>query len=437
MARIEKTVFISYRHTNVAWAVAIFQDLTQRGYDVFLDYTGIASGDFERVILENIRARAHFLVLLTPSALEGCGDPSDWLRREIEAALKSRRNIVPLMLEGFDFGTRAITRQLTGKLAVLKQYNALRVPPDYFSEAMVRLRDGFLNVPLNAVLHPESLAAKLAATKQREAAAKVPTVTKKELTAEQWFERGFNAGDIDDKMRFYSEAIRLNPRFGDALRNRGVTRAQKGDLEGALEDFNLAIRFAPRDAELFYCSAMARRDKGDLEGALKDYNAAIRLKPDYPDVLIDLGNLLRKLGDPDGALQHYNWAIRLEPDSAVAFNNRGALRSDQGDLEGATEDYAEAIRLNPDNPNHFFNRGGARREKGDVEGALRDYDEAIRLKPDFAGALLNRGVVREDKGDLKGALRDYDEAIRLKPDYADAVENREGLLKAIAERSRS
>jgi hypothetical protein len=70
MERIEKTVFLSYRRTNIPWALAIFQNLTQHGYDVFFDYNGIASGDFERVILGNITARAHFLVLLTPSALE-------------------------------------------------------------------------------------------------------------------------------------------------------------------------------------------------------------------------------------------------------------------------------------------------------------------------------------------------------------------------------
>jgi hypothetical protein len=73
------------------------------GYDVFLDYNGLGSGDFERVTTQNIKARAHFLVLLTPSALERCHDPSDWLRREIETALANQRNIIPLLLEGFDF----------------------------------------------------------------------------------------------------------------------------------------------------------------------------------------------------------------------------------------------------------------------------------------------------------------------------------------------
>ena len=55
MARVEKTVFISYRRTNAPWALAIFQNLHNNGYDVFFDYEGIASGDFEGVILGNIR----------------------------------------------------------------------------------------------------------------------------------------------------------------------------------------------------------------------------------------------------------------------------------------------------------------------------------------------------------------------------------------------
>ncbi len=120
MERVEKTIFLSYRRTNAFGALAIFQNLTQHGFDVFFDFNGLASGDFERVIVENIKARAHFLVLLTPSALERCHDPGDWLRREIETALANRRNIVPLLLEGFDFRAPDISRQLTGSLAPLK-----------------------------------------------------------------------------------------------------------------------------------------------------------------------------------------------------------------------------------------------------------------------------------------------------------------------------
>jgi len=97
MGHVGKTVFISYRRTNVSWALPVFQNLTNHGFDVFMDYTGTASGsgDFERVMHGNINSRAHFLVLLTPSALDRCSEPADWLRREIEAAISIERNIVP------------------------------------------------------------------------------------------------------------------------------------------------------------------------------------------------------------------------------------------------------------------------------------------------------------------------------------------------------
>jgi len=176
MARIAKTVFISYRRLDIAWALAVFQNLTHYGFDVFFDYSGIASGDFERVILENIKARAHFIVLLTPGALDRCSDPADMFRREIEAALGSQRNIVPLMLEGFDFSTPKIASQLTGTLAALKRYNGLPIHAAYFDEAMVRLREKYLNVPLETVLHPVSPFAEQAAKEQQQAAARTPAV---------------------------------------------------------------------------------------------------------------------------------------------------------------------------------------------------------------------------------------------------------------------
>src|SRR3974390_3543477 len=128
MGRIDKTVFISYRRRDEPWALAVFADLTHNGYDVFIDYAGIGAGSFETAILENIKARAHFLVLLTPTALERINNESDWMRREIEAAIDSQRNIVPLMLAGFNFATPDTKRQLSGKLASLLKYNGLSIP---------------------------------------------------------------------------------------------------------------------------------------------------------------------------------------------------------------------------------------------------------------------------------------------------------------------
>jgi tetratricopeptide (TPR) repeat protein len=321
------------------------------------------------VILANIKARPHFLVLLTPSALERCGDTSDWLRREIETALDNRRNIVPLMLEGFDFGTPRIASQLGGSLAALKDYNGLTIPPEYFMEAMERLRSRYLNIALPAVLHPASRSAQQAATLQKAAADAAPVVQAQELTAQQWFERGFTATNPAEELRFFSEAIRLKPDYAEAFNNRGNARCTTGDLEGALQDYSEAIRLKPDSAETFNNRGLARRNQGDLEGALQDYSEAIRLKPDDPETFNNRGSARLGKGDLDGALKDYNEAIRLKQDFAEAFYNRALISRSRGDYKAAIADYQ-----------NYLDHGGGLRD-GDqsaVEKMIRDLRQKLK-----------------------------------------------------------
>jgi len=407
MARIEKTVFLCYRRTNVYGALAIVQNLTKYGYDVFFDFSGISSGAFESIIVEQVRSRAHFLVLLTPSALKRCAEPGDWLRREIEAALDARRNIVPLMLEGFDFDTPSIAKQLTGRLAELRDYNALNVPADYFEEAMQRLRERYLNVPLDAVQHPASDSARAAARDQQAAAGAVPAVSQQELTAQQWFERGFEATDFEERLLFYSRAIRLKPDYAVVFYNRGLTRHEKGDLEGALFDYNEAIRLKPDDADYFINRGILRQEKGDLDGALLDYDQAIRLKPGDADALMNRGNARYENEDLKGALTDYDEAIRLDPDHAEAYYNRGDVRNEMGNTEGALQDYEKAIQLNPDDPAAFNNRALVREGAGELDGALSDYTEAIRLAPEYTDSFYNRAQLFEARSLYQAAIDDF------------------------------
>ncbi|MDM0002838.1 tetratricopeptide repeat protein [Variovorax sp. J22P240] len=380
MARVEKTVFISYRRSNVPWALAVFQYLTRTGYDVFFDFQGIASGDFESVILDNIKSRAHFLVLLTPSALERCDEPGDWLRREIEYALEHRRNIIPLILESFDFGLPSIKSQLTGKLAALTRYNALKVPPEYFDAAMTRLHEHYLNVPLDAILHPASEPALQAVKEQQEAAATARSVEKVELTAQDWFEQGFTASSSREKIHAFSQAIRLKPEFSGAFVQRG-------------------------NAEL---------DIKNFENARKDFAAALEIAPSDPDAYCGRGVLRQLEGDIDGALQDFSEAIRLQPTHTTAFAYLGAARHKKGDSKGAVREFSKVIALKPNDAMAYHRRGLAHHGLGKLESALNDLNEAIRIKPNFAQAFNDRGLIRYALNDLHGAESDFTLAIQHK-----------------------
>jgi hypothetical protein len=223
MPRIERTVFISYRRTNLPWALCIYQNLTMHGYDVFFDYQNIDSGNFESVILENIRARAHFIIILTPSALENCSKPSDWLRREIETAIDENRNIIPVMIDNFDFGSQAVKNALTGKLKILSTYNGLPVHNAYVFEAMERLRNRFLNKALSdvpkAVLQAE---AQKITELQKVAANNAPLV------------------DVEKELANTPiEALDLSARTWNSLRRSGIKTV--GDVLNLIEPDSSAI----------------------------------------------------------------------------------------------------------------------------------------------------------------------------------------------------
>src|SRR5258708_6633251 len=99
-----KTVFISYRRdsTGRAFARSLKQELTHQGYDVFFDVDSIDAGKWEEQIRREVPERAHFLLLLTPNALDRCEDEHDWVRREFELAVDSKSNIVPVREESVD-----------------------------------------------------------------------------------------------------------------------------------------------------------------------------------------------------------------------------------------------------------------------------------------------------------------------------------------------
>ena len=141
----DRTVFLSYRR-DVSWAMAslVLRDLTDHGFDVFMDVQNLDSGEFEHVILAQIAARTHFLVLLEPRSFDRIADEGDWLRREVVAALTLDRNIVPLLVNGAQM-PRAV--DLPADVAPLPAFNAVSVPLDYFDEAMLKLRDRFLRLP--------------------------------------------------------------------------------------------------------------------------------------------------------------------------------------------------------------------------------------------------------------------------------------------------
>lgn len=379
------TVFISYRRSVSAFiARAVFMDLRQHGYNVFMDVESIDAGEFDRIILSQIAARAHFLVILTPGSIERCIEPGDWLRREIEAAIRLQRNVVPLLANGFTFdGTESI---LTGDLERLTHFNALNLPHEYFEAAMERLRTRFLKQPFQGVLH----AAYDAPTVEHKITrtATLPKPTQEQLSAEAAYNQAnakYHRGDMNGAAADYDTAIRLYPQYDAAYSGRALARCAKGEVEGALADANEATGLNGNESRPYGIRAFIRGSSGDVDGALADADEAVRLSPGDAEVY-GIRAVARELkGDLDGAWADVNEAIRLNARLAEFYAIRGDVRHARGDLDGAIADYDEAIHLNPRVVEPYYDRGFARAARGDLPGALADLQTYL----DLGGGHLN------------------------------------------------
>ncbi|MBI5963589.1 MAG: tetratricopeptide repeat protein [Chloroflexi bacterium] len=346
MGRIEKTVFISYRRTNYWTALAIFQNLNANGYDVFFDYKSIPSGDFEQAIIENIKSRAHFVVILSPSALERCNEPGDWLRREMETAIENQRNIIPLMMEGFDFGSPSTLKALTGKLDAFKRYNGLGIPAEYFDEAMTKLRgERFLNKPLELVSHPVADITKQITGEQKYNANEAAQVEADQLTAEELFERAYaqqEAKNYDEAIRYYTEAIQLEPDLNAAYNNLGVL-----------------------------LNTLKRYDEAEAA-----YRKAIEINPAYASAYYNLGVLLNTLKRYDEAEAAYRKAIEINPAEASAYNNLVILLRLNNRIEETMPLLEKIIEINPEDFNPYLAIASINKQNG--KSVSKEFIEKAR-----------------------------------------------------------
>lgn len=137
----ECDVFISYRRDGGDMtAMYFYQALKERGYNVFYDLEVLRAGKFNEALLSSIQSCKDFVLILSPGALDRCNEENDWVRKEIAEALRSKKNIVPIMLKGFTF-----PEQLPPDIDDVRYQNGLTCTTEYFEESINRLCGRYLS----------------------------------------------------------------------------------------------------------------------------------------------------------------------------------------------------------------------------------------------------------------------------------------------------
>jgi len=134
-------IFLSYRRDGgEAMAILLRDRLTEKGFKVFLDIENLNSGSFNTKLFDVIDNCKDFILICSKGGLDRCVHEGDWVRLEIAHALEKGKNIVPVMLRGFEFPD-----VLPADIEPLRMQNGVNANShEYFDAAIERLSDKFL-----------------------------------------------------------------------------------------------------------------------------------------------------------------------------------------------------------------------------------------------------------------------------------------------------
>lgn len=128
-------IFISYRRDGgYEMARLLYEHLKNMGLNPFFDLEELRAGPFNVKLYNVIEECENFVLVLPPHALDRCAATDDWLRLEIEHAIKMNRNIIPLMMQNFSWPDT-----LPPSMDRLPKYNGVQMSRDYFSASIEKL----------------------------------------------------------------------------------------------------------------------------------------------------------------------------------------------------------------------------------------------------------------------------------------------------------
>lgn len=146
------------------------------------------------------------------------------------------------------------------------------------------------------------------AEKSKEEARKAEQAAK----ASELFSKAYNEKNVDKKIEFYSELLKISPKEIEAYNNIGVAYSEKGDDDKAIESFNQAIKLKP-DAVLYSNRGASYINKEDYDKAIESFDQAIKLDSDFADAYYNRGIVYAYKEDTENSIKDINRAIELDP----------------------------------------------------------------------------------------------------------------------------
>jgi len=179
----------------------------------------------------------------------------------------------------------------------------------------------------------------------------------------------------------FDQAIRLNPKYIDAIVWRAQCYSYLTDHDMALKDFQQAERLDPNSAGLQLYLGMEYKSTGRTEQAIKHFNRGLQLDRNDKWGYFRRGESYVLLTQFDSAIQDFNRTLSLDPKFSDCYMSRGLAYQQAGRFDKAIQDFSAFINLQPGDPQGYQLRAVAYGLAGKRDLAKQDYAKLRTLLP--------------------------------------------------------
>lgn len=138
-----------------------------------------------------------------------------------------------------------------------------------------------------------------------------------------WDERG----DYEKAIRYYRQAVAVNPDYVFPYNNLGVTLGKQEKYQEAIQQFQKALALNPQYIAARYNLAKAYAIEGKMEDAKAAYEKVLSIDPEHVDALTNLGHIFTSESQYAQAISYYERALRISPRHGKARYGLGVAES--------------------------------------------------------------------------------------------------------------
>lgn len=189
-----------------------------------------------------------------------------------------------------------------------------------------------------------------------------------------------------DQETLFRDTIAKNPQCWMAYYNMGHGYQREGRVEESMRYYYEALRIQPDNVDPHNNMGNMLLEQGRVEEAIAHFTKALRIKPDFAEAHYNLGNAFLEQGNLSQAIDHYYQSIRIEPKNEMAHNNLANALARQGRVNQAIPHYLEALRIKPRFAQAHYNLGVILKRQGRFKEAIAHLSEVLRIQPDHAQA---------------------------------------------------